>query len=330
MKINYFFRRYNNNQISIEKLFDTIIYYIEKNDVTTKKIINPYAFSLSGIIKSLLFFRKNEGQINHVTGDIHWATLVLSSKTTVLTVHDLVGMREYKGIKKWFYYYFWVLLPIKKSKYVTAISDKTKNEILKLIPSAASKITVIPNLLTVDYIQDDFVKQNEVMNVLIVGTRSNKNIERIFEASVGRNVELTIVGELDSIHVEKLKKQNLVYKNLVNVSEKELLKCYDKADVLCFPSLYEGFGLPILEAQARNCAVITSDISPMKDVAGNGAIFVNPNNVHEIETAFDVMKNEKTRLHYITQGKENVKNYLPEIIAQKYMLLYQKILNSNS
>lgn len=330
MKINYFFRRYNHNQISIEKLFDAIIHHIKKNNVDIKKIGNPFPFSLSGIIKSLIFFRKNQGQINHITGDIHWASLVLDSDTTILTIHDLVGMREYTGAKKWLYYIFWVLLPIKKLKYITTISEKTRNEILELIPSAAPKINVIPNLLTIDYLPNNFLKKNKVLNVLIIGTRSNKNIERIFEASLDKNIELTIVGELMPIHREKLKKYDIVYHNFINVSESELLNCYDNADVLCFPSLYEGFGLPILEAQARNCAVITSNISPMKEVAGDGAILVNPNCIQEIQKALDILKNEEVRLELISKGKENIKNYLPEIIAQKYMSLYQKILNTKT
>lgn len=330
MKINYFFRKFNHNQISIEKLFDTIIYYIEKSEVTTKKIINPFSFSLRGVIKSFLFFKKNRGQINHITGDIHWASLALNSKNTILTIHDLVGMREYKGAKKWFYFLFWVFLPIKKAKYITAISDKTRDEIVKLMPSAASKITVIPNLLPIEYIRENFTKQNKILNVLIVGTRNNKNVERIFEAFAEKKIELTIIGALNSFQLKQLEENGLFYNNFINISEEELLNYYDKADVLCFPSLYEGFGLPVLEAQARNCAVITSNISPLKEIAGNGAILVNPYNVQEIREALEILENEKIRLNLIIKGKDNLKNYLPEIIAQKYMILYHQILNEKS
>ena len=135
---------------------------------------------------------------------------------------------------------------------------------------------------------------------------------------------------MNSFQLKQLEENGLFYNNFINISEEELLNYYDKADVLCFPSLYEGFGLPVLEAQARNCAVITSNISPLKEIAGNGAILVNPYNVQEIREALEILENEKIRLNLIIKGKDNLKNYLPEIIAQKYMLLYQKILNSNS
>lgn len=327
MKINYFFREFQQHQISIEKLFDTIIKSIEKRGVKTYNIVNPYNFSIISIIRSMLYFRKNQAEINHITGDIHWAIFTLNAKKTILTIHDLVGINQYNGIKKWIYYIFWVYLPIKKAKYITVISDKTKNEILELIPSAESKITVIPNLLTVEPIDTNFLKQNKLLNVLVVGTRSNKNIEKIFDAAKGKQIEITIIGDLSSSQLQKINENNLHYNNLINISDEVLLNCYDNADVLCFPSLYEGFGLPILEAQARNCAVITSNISPLKEVAGDGAIFVDPNSVQDISEALDVLENDEIRLDLILKGKQNIKNYLPEIITEKYIFLYNEIIN---
>lgn len=330
MRINYFFRAYHNHQISIEKLFGAIMKSVEKEGAIVNKIVNPYEFSIIGIIKSLLFFKRNQGQINHITGDIHWSCFFLDREKTILTIHDLVGINQYKGFKKWFYYFFWAFLPIKKLKYITVISDKTRDEIVKLMPMAASKIIVIPNMLTIEPIQDNNLKGNKLLNILIVGTRQNKNIERIFEALSSIKAKLTIIGFLSKEQIDMISQYNLDYENLVNISEEILLKSYDNADILCFPSLYEGFGLPILEAQARNCAVITSDLPPMKEVAGNGAILVNPNDPNDIKKAILDLKDETLRLEYVIKGKENIKNYLPEVITKKYMFLYDKILNQKS
>ena len=79
----------------------------------------------------------------------------------------------------------------------------------------------------------------------------------------------------------------IIFKNKINISEEELQQIYFESDILCFPSLYEGFGLPILEAQASEVAVITSNISPTKEVAGKGAILVNPLDKNEIKKSIE-------------------------------------------
>lgn len=327
MKVHYLFRQFHQHQTSIEKLFNIIILAVQKNNITTKKIESKYNFSLKGIFSALLFFRKNQGEINHITGDIHWAALALDSKKTVLTIHDLVGLQTASGFKKKLFYYFWVYLPIKKLKYITVISEKTKNEITALIPEAESKITVIPNALTIDSVPIILDKGNSVPVILIVGTRSNKNIERTFNALRDLDVYLNIIGPLSLDQKNILEGCNFNYANVSNISDDELNKFYDSADILCFPSLYEGFGLPILEAQARNCAVITSNISPMKEVAFDSALLVNPESESEIrEAVIKLLNDPKMKEELIKKGKENIKKYSVESVAKQYIDLYKKIL----
>ena len=116
--------------------------------------------------------------------------------------------------------------------------------------------------------------------------------------------------------------------NKIEISEEELISEYSNSNILCFTSLYEGFGLPILEAQAQNCCVITSNLSPMNQVAGEGAaLFVNPFSISEIREAFlQLMNNENLRKQLIFRGKKNIENYKLDIIVQKYKNLYKEIL----
>ena len=329
MKINYFFRKYNSHQISIEKLFDIIIKSIEEKGIKTYKIVNPYNFSVVGMFRSMLYFRKNQAQINHITGDIHWASLFLDANRTILTIHDLVGLEQMKGIKRKLYFLLWVYLPIRKLKYITAISEKTKQEIVNLIPWSKDKITVIPNCVSIEINKKDEVKEiSDIPNILIVGTRQNKNIDRVFRALKGLNIHLTIVGNLSTMQEKYLMENKFKYDNLVGITESELLKCYQKAHVLCFMSVYEGFGLPILEAQAQNCCVITSDLSPMNEVAGEGALLVNPYSVESIRSAIkDLINNKEERQRLTLLGKKNVVKYSVENVANLYIKLYVKILN---
>ena len=326
MKVHYFFRQFHQHQTSIEKLFNIIIPAVEKNNVVTKHVENKYDFTLKGILSTLFFFHKNQGEINHITGDIHWAILGVKRDRTILTIHDLVGMVQLRGLKKKIYYLFWIYFPIKKAKYITVISPKSKDEILKYFPDAADKITVIPNCLTIEAAPLILNKNNPVSRILIIGTRHNKNIDRIFKSLIGITCELEIVGELSDEQKKFLHENRFTFQNVSKVSEEELLQVYDRSDILCFPSLYEGFGLPILEAQARNCAVITSNISPMKEVAGEAAELVDPESVEEIRNAVLMLINDREkRAELITRGHENIKKYSKEKIAEQYIEIYRKI-----
>lgn len=325
MEIHFFERNPAEGQVSIEKLFSVLKEELGRKKIDYKTFINPY--TLSKFYKALVYFSKNQGEINHITGDIHWVALVLDSKKTLLTVHDLSGLYQYTGIKKFLYYLIWVYLPFKKLKYITVISEKTKQEIVKLLPSVAHKIHVIPNCITIDVLPLNVKKNWDKTKILIVGTRSNKNIERVLEACKDLDVIFSIVGKLDEKQQGILDDNNLMYTNHTNISDEDLKKLYDENNILCFPSVYEGFGLPILEAQARNCVVITSDISPMNDVAGTGALLVDPYNTEEIRNSvIKIISDDDLKKELILRGHENVKKYAPELIVQQYIELYQKIL----
>lgn len=327
MEIHFFERNPTEGQISIEKLFSVIKAELNKKNIASKTFVNPYP--LSKFFKALNYFRKNQGEINHITGDIHWVSLALNSRKTLLTVHDLSGFYQYSGVKKFLYYLIWIYFPLKKLKYITAISEKTKQEIIKLLPSVAHKINVIPNCITIDVLPLNFKEHSGKTRILIVGTRSNKNIERVLHACKDLDVTLTIVGKLEEKQLEILKEYNQNYSNFIDISDEDLKNLYDENDILCFPSTYEGFGLPILEAQARNCIVITSDLSPMNDVAGTGALLVDPYNEEEIRNSIiKIMSDDDLKKELISKGHENVKKYTPELVVQQYIELYQKILSA--
>lgn len=326
MKVTFFERKFNADVISIEKLFNIIRKNLENKAVNIEIKNNPY--SLKEMWKSMIYFKNNQGKINHISGDIHWAIFLLDRKRVVLTIHDLVGLEDLSGLKKILYYYIWIYFPIKKAKYITVISQKVKNDIIELIPSAESKLRIIPNCVTIEIKPP--IQKKEVKKILIVGTRHNKNIERIILAMKGIDLELSIVGKLTVLQQTLLQENNIAFKNFININDEDLKVLYDKSDILCFVSLYEGFGLPILEAQARSCNVITSNISPMKDVAGKGAILVNPTNVEEIRTAIlELILEPNKRDNLIQLGYENVQKYSPDAIAKKYIEVYKLIEQEN-
>lgn len=326
MKVHFFFRHYYSNQISIEKLFATLKAEIVRSGVTVTEYTNPYLLNPLGVLKALFYFRSKQGKVNHITGDITWCSFLLNKKTTIITIHDLGGMNELKGIKRRLFFLWWIYLPIKRSRFVTVISQKTKDDILQFLPKVQEKIKVIPNCFTTPVTLETNKKWNPVPQVLIVGTRENKNIENIILALEGFDCMLTIIGTLTTKHEVLLNSCGINYKNLEFVSNEDLVTIYNKSDILTFISRFEGFGLPILEANAQNCAVITSNIQPMLDVAGNAGYFVDPYDVISIKNGLNrVWQDENLRNTLIANGRENVKKFASKEIAQQYISLYEQI-----
>jgi glycosyltransferase involved in cell wall biosynthesis len=331
MEVTFFNRYYYPHQISIEKLFSVLKVAMQKNGIVITEFTNPYFLNPIGIIKALLYFRSNQSKINHITGDITWSSFLLKGKSLIITIHDLGGMKELSGIRRKIFFIWWIYLPIKKAKFVTVISQKTKEDILKYMPNAANKIKVIPNCFTAPKEISDAKTWNSIPSILIVGTRQNKNIESVFYALQGFNCTLHIVGKLTAIQIELLQRLKIVYTNYEFVSDKKLVQLYSNSDILTFVSKFEGFGLPILEANAQNCVVITSNIEPMLEVAGNAAYFVNPYSVESIATGIkEVWQNVDLRSKLIQNGKENLKRFEVEQIANQYIDLYKQINNSHN
>lgn len=310
---------------SIEKLFKTIIKKKDK-DLKLKFLICP--FESGGFFKRLIncfwaFF--NQGDVNHISGDINFISLFLNKNKTINTFHDCYNLREYKGFKKKLFKLFWFDIPIKKSKYVTAVSHFTKTEIKNLIKTK-KKINVISNFLTQNNYKKNKIKKNKI---LIIGTTKNKNLDRILLATKNLNLELVIVGRINIKQIEFLNKYNLKYKNYIDVSEADLISLYNQSIILLFPSLYEGFGLTILEAQKMGVSVITSNISPMKEIVGDSALLVNPKKIKDIRSQLTKLcKNPSLRKRLIKKGYKNLKRFKPENFRKKYFLIYKKIAKS--
>jgi alpha-1,3-rhamnosyl/mannosyltransferase len=116
-------------------------------------------------------------------------------------------------------------------------------------------------------------------------------------------------------------------KVLVNITEEKLKACYSAALAFVYPSLYEGFGLPIIEAMACGCPVITSNYGAMKEVAGNGAIFINPRSAYSIKKAMleIIKKDNESKCKLINRGIERAKQFSWEKTATDTLKIYENI-----
>src|SRR5690606_6817480 len=164
--------------------------------------------------------------------------------------------------------------------------------------------------------------------ILLMGTKPNKNLERTLEALKGLNCKVLIVGSLTVEQSRLVEVYQIEYENKFNLSFEDIMECYSACDFVCFASTYEGFGMPIIEAQAVGRPVITSNIGAMEEVSAGSACQVNPYDVASIkEGILKVCEDEQYRNSLISKGLENIKRFQPEYIAQQYIELYKEIID---
>lgn len=332
MKICLIFRSKERKEYSIENVFGNITTYLsEMHDIDNEFVPSGRYNSILNIFRNIRFVKGLKADIFHITGEIHFLVPFMRRSRTVLTIHDMVMIEQTHGVKRFLYKLFWLNIPVRMAGAVTCISEKTKDDIVNIYPEFRKKITVIPNSYN-----DIFKPTDKSINtvsplILAMGTRSNKNLIRIIDAVSGTNCRLLIVGKLSKEQEEVLRSSKVEYENLHNLSNEEIYDCYCRCDILCFPSLYEGFGMPIIEAQAVGRPVITSTWRPMNDIAGDGALLVNPEKTDEIRNAIQILINDKTvRNRVIKAGFENVKKYDPNVVANMYVSIYENLIDGNS
>ena len=150
---------------------------------------------------------------------------------------------------------------------------------------------------------------------------------KLADALKGLYVELTIIGKISEELSEKLQKNNIdtIIKDY-KLSDQEILEEYQQTDILAFVSTIEGFGMPIVEANKVGRIVVTSNVSSMPEIAGNAAIFVNPNEVSSIRNGFEqAIAKLKAPAELIEKGKLNAQRFELEHISNAYAKLYDKI-----
>jgi len=322
MNITYFYRA-PSFFFSIEKVSRSFISEIEKTEQVENVYLPCENFTIWSVLKNLLYTyrHRNRKGINHITGDIHYCMIALIGCKTVLTIHDIGFVENESNILKRFL--FWLLeiyLPVKIATRVICISESTKKSLLKYV--SKKDILVIPNSVQSIFEYKEYMN-NDIPVILHIGTTGNKNLSRIIKSLYGVKCCFRIIGRLNEKNLKELSINMINYSNDYDLSDQQILLEYQKCDIVSFPSLYEGFGMPILEAQAVGRAVLTSDISPMKEIAGGGAILVNPYDIDSIKKGFlSLIQDSNLRCNLINKGLKNVEKYNSKYVSDKYIQIY--------
>lgn len=328
--IAFFFRKQDSSYHSIETLFDTIEQNISLS-WKTKKIFAP--FKSTGLIKrilNILFFAFHQSNINHITGDIHYIAFLLRKKKTIINFHDVEILKRNSSLKKKILTYFWFQMPANRVSRIITISEFSKKEILNYVSVPESKIQVIHNCISAKFTFSEKKFNSNCPVILQIGTKKNKNIGRLAEALSTISCKLIIVGKIHEDDINSLNLNTIAFENLINISQSELISIYHQCDILSFISLYEGFGLPVIEANATGRVVIASNVASIPEIAGNAALLVNPLDVSEISHAFaQIIADENKRSILIQNGLENAKRFTSSRIAECYNKIYHELMYEN-
>jgi glycosyltransferase involved in cell wall biosynthesis len=211
---------------------------------------------------------------------------------TVLTVHDLAILRAPEAFPRWHRLYGTAGLRrvLRAADAIVAVSEFTRREVVELAAVAEERVRVVPNGVDPVFTPDGPRAEGDY--VLAVGTlEPRKNLERAVEAAREAGVELRVVGARGWGGVD-------VDGWVGEIPDSELAALYRGARSVLYPSLYEGFGLPVLEAMACGAPVVTSLDTAMVEIAGDAAVLVDPLDVSAIAAgilAADARRDELSR-----------------------------------
>ena len=311
---------------SLEFIFDDLRHRLS-GDI--RPTVHRAPFYSNGLIRrTLIAFSAalHQGELNHITGDINYASLLLSRKRTLLTILDAGVMDGKQGLRKALLDWIWFRLPAKSAQMITTISESAKKDVLKYVDVPDEKIRVIPVAVSPHFKWSPKEFNASCPHILQVGTKKNKNIERLITALSGLSCKLQIIGPLTDALRTQLNANEIEYENWSNLSLDEVVRKYQQCDLLTFCSTYEGFGMPIVEANVVGRPVVTSDISSMPEVAGNAACLVDPFDCASIRSGIRrVIKDVDYRSKLIANGRVNAERFDANNIAEQYLAIYKEM-----
>lgn len=239
----------------------------------------------------------------------------------------------------------WGIFSIKRAKKILTISESSKSDIIKKYGLSSDKIVVVyPGIKEIANSKLQIANMDELRKrfgisknyILFVGTlQPRKNIVRLIQAfsKLNADLQLVIVGKKGWQYEEILKapekfgiKDKVLF--IDNAADEDLPSFYKNATIFALPSLYEGFGLPVLEAMQFGCPVITSNVSSLPEAGGDAALYVDPEDVDDISKKMQkLLEDENLRKELIEKGYKQVKKFSWEKSARETLAVLEEVAN---
>lgn len=259
--------------------------------------------------------------------------LIINFTKQIITIHDILPLK-YPYQYKLQYYYFKFILPMlaKRSKKIITVSNNTKKDLVSYYHISDKMIDVIYNSFDKEHFSN--VSSNEYKEkfgdyLLFVGASyPHKNLERAIKGFISSGIDskykLIVVGGRENYKnwvKQQFSKQQLKNVYFIDyVSYEKLPILYSNAKALIYPSLYEGFGIPPLEAMASGCPVIASNTSSIPEVCQDAAFYFNPEDISEISNAIrTVLNNDNLKEELIQKGFKRVNQFSWRESAKKLL-----------
>jgi glycosyltransferase involved in cell wall biosynthesis len=324
--VRQFTRRPVPGWFSIERIFEDIRDELP-DDLDVQLVVNRRPSK--GIVPRLLdalVARGLRGDVNHILGDVHYLAWFMPKARTIITIHDCVSLERLTGARRRLFWLLWYWWPMKRVAAVVVVSDFSRKSLLKWVRYPDSRISIIPPPVSREFQFHEPRPHDRWSRVLHIGSTPNKNLGRVIEALAGLDVTLVTIGRLNLEQQSSILAHGLRHENYVDLSRDELAEQYRSADILLFPSTYEGFGMPIIEAQSVGRPVITSDLSPMRDVSGGAACLVDPFAPSSIRSGLlRLLRDADYAEALIAAGRDNAERYRAPTIAANYAALYRSL-----
>lgn len=326
-----------------ERIKNVKLHPIEYPKISKKRQINSAVKYL--VYPFIVKKQVKKENIKHITSqDLAYLLELVKLEKTIITCHDLIPwVYDNNRLPTWKLN----MKGLKKADRIITVSEYSKNEIVKYVGYPEDQITVIPNAVDHNnyYVKRDreIVKKLGVPDtqkvILYVGSEQpRKNVPFLLEAiSLLKKklpgIKLLKIGvpQVSGVREELLKLIEVldIQKEVIfvgYVSENDLTKYYNAADLFVFPTLYEGFGLPPLEAMACGTPVITSNVTSLPEVVGDSAVTIDPYDVNAFaEAMYDLLTDEKLRENMINKGLKRAQLFNWEKSAKETLKVYEQL-----
>lgn len=304
--------------------------YIKEKYPSLNYVITPYKrYDLRGFFGNNKTIKKYDC---YFMPSLCIPPFIFSDIQIISTIHDLcpIFLKKIFGFRASVSYKIIMLLQLIFSTKIVCISEFTKAQLIECYGSKFNyKVTVIYNGVTKREIidtdeQSEYQKGSQPFGLVVGNIKPHKNvvplINYLLNNSDALNFKLVVVGQLDGFrnneNVNVINSEKIVFTG--KISDSMLVSYYQNANFFIYPSLYEGFGLPLLEAMYYNLKIFSSDIPVFREIAGNAITYFNPvtfnNLIHKINEYLDNQFNEHhnydnllTKFTWDTAGAELIK-----------------------
>lgn len=327
-KVVHFHRKPLPSHHSIEELFSSLREAMENNRFAVCEATLPnYSKGVWPRISNCRWAARHQGDVNHITGDVNYIAFSLPADRTILTIHDCHLIERLGGVRRKVAKALWFDLPIRRVRAVTVVSQTTRRQLIRHVPSAADKIVVIPNAVSKRFRPWPSAFNDARPRILQIGTKPNKNVTNLIRAISGIPCTLVIIGPVPASLENELASNHIDWESYSGLTTDEVYDVYKSCDIVAFVSTYEGFGMPVVEAQWVERPVVASNCSAMPEVAGRGACFVDPLDPASIRTGLlRVIHDHDFRAELLDFGRQNRKRFQLDEVAKQYQDLYAAVL----